>query len=348
MSLPEGATFAERYRIECPLGEGAFGEVYRAVDTHQDGQLVALKILKPEKVPDWEWGEACLLTRLKSHYVLPIYNADVHEGFPYLATGLATKGSLEGGGSPPRFWVTEALTVVGCAARGLALVHDNGIVHRDVKADNIFWSDNGQAMVGDFGVAVALDKNGEAQAHGARAIRAPEVVAVGKTTPKSDVWSLGATAYYLLAGIYPHVDLVSDNTPSALLKARCAQPPTPIRDLAPHISRGVATTITKALQPDPAKRLASMTEFDNSLSRHSTPKLVWREREPHDGHLRCWESKPPKSLRVCVLPTNNAKKVDIHAWRAQSGQRIRKHCISGFYTRNLPGKLKAIFENLGN
>ncbi len=344
MTLSPNDPFANRYIVDRFLGQGSYGQVYAAVDTHQDGRDVALKLLDPSQLDDWDWGEASLLTRLQSQYVLSIYNADVWDGVPYLATELATQGSLDDAEELPRLWVPDVLKAVGCAARGLARVHDDGIVHRDVKPANIFWAANGSVMVGDFGLAHPLDANGEAPPHGTPATLAPEVADGNNSSVMSDIWSLGATAYRLLTGVYPHEDVSTGEM--APFAARCTVGPTRIRDLAPHVSRGVAASIEKALALDPAHRHASMTAFDSSLSAQAVPRRIWREKIPDDGHLNCWESKEPNSLRVCRKPGESSARVDLETTRS-SGRRIKKNCSAGHYKRTAAGRLKSIFDDLG-
>ena len=253
------------------LGQGSYGQVHAAADTHQDDRVVALKLLDPNQLDDWDWGEASLLTRLQSEYVLSIYNADAWDGVPYLATELATQGSLEHAEALPRLWVRDVL--------------------------------------------------------------------------KADIWSLGATAYRLLTGVYPHEDISTGEM--TLMAARCAVGPTRIRDLAPYVSRGVAASIEKALALSPADRHESMTAFDSSLSAQAVPKRVWREKMPDDGHLNCWESEAPNGLGVCKKKSGESgARVDLETTRS-SGRRIRKHCSDGHYKRSASGRLKRIFDDLG-
>ena len=344
MKLSPNDLVANRYRVLRFLGKGSYGQVYAAVDTHQDDRVVALKMLDPSEVDDWDWGEACLLTRLQSEYVLSIFNADTWNGIPYLATELATRGSLDDCCELPRLWVPEVLKAVGCAARGLARAHDAGIVHRDVKPANIFWAANGAVMVGDFGLAHEVDANGEAPPHGTPATLAPEVATGANSSAMSDIWSLGATAYRLLTGIYPHEDTpVGKMSPDA---ARRSVAPTRIRDIAPHVSRGVAASIEKALALDPAERHASMTAFDSSLSAQAAPKRVWRETIPGDGHLNCWESREPNSLRVSKKLGESSARMDLETTRS-SGRRILRNCSKGLYGRDVPGRLRSVFNDLG-
>ena len=337
--------FAQRYRIKQPLGRGSHGEVYRAVDTHQDDRVVALKLLNPSTIGPWAWREASLLTRLQSEYVLPIYNADTYQGVPFLVTGLATRGALDRAGELPRLWVPDVVSHVGCAARGLARMHDSGIVHRDIKPSNIFLSADGTAVVGDFGLAHQLDPSGNAPPHGTAATKAPEVASSGNSSPQSDIWSLGATIYQLLTGVFPHQDLVSRQTPEALLDARRRIAPTRIRELAPHVSRNLAATVEKALAPDPANRHASMTVFDTSLSSSRESQRVWRETIPHDGHLSCWESKD--SVTVCKSSGTTSARVDLETRRSSTGNRIRTNCSYDDYERTSASRLRHIFDDLG-
>ena len=130
------------------------------------------------------------------------------------------------------------------------------------------------------------------------------------------------------------------------MAARCAAGPTRIRDLAPHVSRGIAASIEKALALNPADRHESMTAFDSSLSAQAVPKRVWREKIPDDDHLNCWESEGPNGLGVCKKPGDSGAKVDLETTRA-SGHRIRKHCSDGHYKRSASGRLKRIFDDLG-
>ncbi|GJM37900.1 MAG: serine/threonine-protein kinase [Acidimicrobiales bacterium] len=348
MALPTGHLFANRYEVTRYIDSGTYGDVYEAIDTHQDDRVVALKLLNPAKLGSWPWQEATMLTRLDSEYVLSIFNADVDAGIPYLATQLATSGSLEGAGHLPRLSVREVVAIVRGAARGLARTHDGGIVHRDVKPANLFWSATSSAMVGDFGFAHPLDANGEAPPEGTPVTAAPELLTGGPATVQSDIWSLGATAYQLLTGVYPHEDLAASRTRQDLYPARTGRPPTPLRDLAPHISQRLASRIERALAEMPCDRYPSMTSFESDLGAGATPARSWRENQPHPGHLRCWTSDDPSDLTVCMASGTTAALANIDVRHAVSGNRIVKHCSDDGYLRAAGGRLRSIFEKLGN
>lgn len=348
MALPSGHMFANRYEVMSFIDSGTYGDVYEAIDTHQDDRVVALKLLNPSKMGSWPWQEATMLTRLDSEYVLTIYNADVDAGIPFIATELATRGSLEGAGQLPRLSVPETIAAVRAAARGLARTHDGGIVHRDVKPANLFWSASGSVTVGDFGFAHPLDRNGEAPAEGTPVTAAPELLVGGPSTVLSDVWSLGATAYHLLTGVYPHEDLAQTKSRADLDAARAAGPPTPVRDLAPHVSQRIASRVERALAERPNDRYPSMTSFESDLGAGATPSRSWQECAPDTGHRRCWVSDEPTGLRVCVTPGTTASRVNIEVRHTGSGNRIRSECSDDGYERTAAGRLRAVFERLGN
>ncbi len=347
MVFATGHLFADRYEIMRYIDGGTYGEVYEAIDTHQDGRLVALKLLDPAKLSGWPWQEATMLTRLDSEYVLTIYNADIDAGIPYLATELVTGGSLQAAANLPRLSAPEAIALIRGAARGLARTHDGGIVHRDVKPANLFWSANGSALVGDFGLAHPLDPNGEAPVAGTPATVAPEILNGGNATVQSDIWSLGATAYILLTGKYPHEDLTGANSSGALDRLRATRTPTPIRELAPHLSQRLASRIERCLASQPDDRYPSMTAFENDLGAEPTPARNWRENQPHLGHLRCWSCDSPSELLVCLCPGSTNARAGIEVRHASSRNRIRKHCSDDIYARAAGGRLRSMASSTG-
>ena len=127
--------------------------------------------------------------------------------------------------------------------------------------------------------------------------------------------------------------------------ARRTIDPTRLRDLAPHVSRGVAASIEKALALDPALRHASMTAFDSSLSTQVVPKRTWRAKVPDSGHLNCWESQEPNSLYVCLKPGDTSARFDLVTTRS-SGRRIKKNCSNGLYRDSATRRLRKIFDDL--
>ncbi len=160
-----------RYKIVKFLGRGAYGEVYEVYDHHQN-QQVALKFLNPGN--PMPWAEAQRLTALRSEYILPILNADSDAGVPFLVTEIAQHGSTEERMPPPGVPPAQAVRWVQHACRGTSRAHQARIVHRDIKPANLFLTAEGEAVLGDFGIAWPMDPNGMAPAVGTPVTVAPE------------------------------------------------------------------------------------------------------------------------------------------------------------------------------
>lgn len=343
MALSAGQWVAGRYEVEAFLGKGTFGEVYRVRDNNQ-GHVVALKLLDPTKLGPWPWHEPTQLTRLRSDYILPVWNADVVSGVPFVVTEVAIGGTVEdacAGGAMPG---PDAVRCVRDAARGIARAHDDGIVHRDIKPDNLFVAADGHVMVGDFGLAHPVDAAGFAPQAGTPITSAPEVLAGGQTSVASDVYSLGATLYRLVTGEFPYENAATVDL-ATFVAAVAAGPPTPVRDLSPPTNRRLAQVVERAMARDPAARYASTAELDAALGRVRFQR-VWVA-ATHPGHAQCWTSTlGTRSLSVCVSP--NGARFDIATRHEPTGRRIRLLCSVGVSRTALAGRLRRVFERLGN
>jgi len=207
MPLIGPTIIAGRYQIQAPLGGGHQGDVYRVRDLHE-GDIVALKLIR-RVATGGLWTEAQILRRLSDPHILPIRNADVASGQPYLVTDLAEHGTLENrltGAGARGLEVDEVIRWIRHAAYGIARAHQLRLTHNDVKPANLFLNAEAECMVGDFGMA-ALITPGAASVRppgGTPETAAPEVAAGWGTTAataseQSDVYSLGATAFWLLA-----------------------------------------------------------------------------------------------------------------------------------------------------
>ena len=190
-----------------------------------------------------------------------------------------TRGSLELAGQLPRMSVPETIAAVREAAHGLARTHDGGIVHRDVKSPHLFWSH--PALVSSRRLRVCASSGQERRGSrrrnaGDRCAGAPGRRPVDRTLRHP--WSLGATAYHLLTGIYPYEDIAPTRSRSDLDAARAAGPPTPVRRLAPHVSQRIASRVERALVERSSDRYPSMTAFESDLGAGAAPSRSWRHR----------------------------------------------------------------------
>jgi serine/threonine-protein kinase len=258
-----GAIFDDRYRIIGRLGKGGMGEVYRADDLKL-GQPVALKFL-PEAVD----RDPARLTQLHTEVrmarqvshpnVCRVYDVGEFEGHTFLSMeyvdGEDLASLLRRIG---RFPQDRAIELARQFCAGLAAAHDRGVVHRDLKPANIMVDGGGRIRVTDFGLAGAA---GETLRAGTPAYMAPEQLAGGEVTPRSDIYALGLVLYELFTG---HRAL--DAPTMAELIARREQgdivPPTAVvRDL----DEGIERAIMRCLEPDPSRRPPSALAVSASL-----------------------------------------------------------------------------------
>ncbi len=190
----------ERYRLIEHLGDGSYGEVWKARDQHR-GQDVAFKFLVGTERRK-AWREATLLTTLNSPHILKVNNADMIGDVPFIDTKLARssfdKFCFPGGIEPHR-----AVEAIRRVLRALELCHSVQLIHRDVKPGNVFEDFNGDVVLGDFGIASLADPNGEVPRGGDPRIAAPEGWTSGSLTFQSDLYSTAVTLYVFLTGRWP-------------------------------------------------------------------------------------------------------------------------------------------------
>ena len=214
--LVEQQLFADRYRLVKRMGQGAFSEVWRAEDTKAGNLTVALKVYAPEKGLDENgaktFSEEFSLVFNMSHpnLLTPTYFDDYH-GSPYLVLPFCEKGSaLNLVGTASEDTVTHFLLDVSSA---LAYLHERGVIHQDIKPDNVLIDSAGSFKVTDFGISTRMRSTlrrsvGDKKGAGTMAYMGPERFSrTPETIMSSDIWSLGATVYELMSGDVPFGDL---------------------------------------------------------------------------------------------------------------------------------------------
>ena len=335
MTIPIGQLIANRYEILAALAPGGQSDVYRVRDHHEDAVGV-LKLLNLAILPGAVWSEAQILRQLDDDHILQIRNADVYAGQPFIVTALAEHGTLEtalaatGGVG---LEVDQVVTWMRQASMGIARAHDASLIHNDIKPGNLFLTANDECLVGDFGLAsVAPPPPLIGVARGATPeTAAPEVSAAWPTrappaTLTTDVYSLGATAYWLLAG-RAAVDLTGVTGIPARMAAASSQTPLRLRDLAPHVPTSVASIIERAMAQSPNHRYPTMAEFAAALGSRSTKSRRWRRTNEHAGHLGCWRGeRPARSTFILCLEQATAKQCTVttrheHGARVANGSR---------------------------
>ncbi len=207
----EGALLDGRYLVETKIATGGMSTVYRGMDTRLD-RPVALKVMDPRYAGDQQFLtrfqlEARAVAKLKNPGLVAIYDQGMDGRHPFLVMELVDGGTLrellrERGPMPPHAVNAVLRPLLG----GLAVAHRAGLVHRDVKPENVLISDDGEVKLVDFGLVRAVAEAGITSTSvilGTAAYLSPEQVASGTSDPSSDVYSVGILAYELLTGATP-------------------------------------------------------------------------------------------------------------------------------------------------
>ncbi len=303
------------------LGAGAFGEVYEVFD-HNLSLRGALKFFEQPPPLGHRWAEAHTLKALDGPFVLHVQNADVSAGQQFIVTDLAENGSvadhiIDAVGMPVEQARTWGRDIIG----GVARVHLQNLLHCDMKPENVFLTATGSAIVGDFGLAQPQDDDGLAYAAGSLHTMAPEVAAAfsGGTplvyTTRSDVYSVGATIYWMLAGR----PVLPDATNKADIASMTVAD---LWDIAPHVPGPIRSAVMRAVAFDAAARFQTMSEFDSAISGVALPTRQWNKVRPHDGHHQCFEGVARTStIDLCAMHTANAGRLHVTG-TYRSGRRI--------------------------
>ena len=254
------------YTIESELGEGGMGRVFKAVGT--DGQAVALKTVKEEMAADEVFlkrfkREAEIAQRIQHPNVVSVIATGDFEGLPWAAQRFISGGSLEE--RLDRWGALELHQVIAIflqVAGGLDVLHENGLIHRDLKPGNILIDERGNPFIADFGLAKDHQNEGTVltrpgQALGSMDYMAPEQIRGEEVSAATDVYALACMLFELLTGQPPFADQVGMRIMWAHLQDA---PPHP-SDIKPTLPRPVGDAILKGLEKDPADRPQSATEF---------------------------------------------------------------------------------------
>jgi len=270
-SFPQvvGEIVAERYELEELVGAGGMSSVYKARDALLE-RHVALKILHEHYTDDEEFverfkREARAVAQLSHPNIVTVIDRGEDGGRQYIVfeyiEGENLKERVVRLGRLP---VREALELAVQVARGLAFAHQHGLVHRDVKPQNVLLNGDGQAKVTDFGIARTLDVEGVTQTGtvlGTSNYIAPEQASGQPVDAHTDMYSLGVVLYELLAGDVP---FPGENFVAVALK-HVNEPPPNLLDVRKHVPLRVAAVVDRALDKDPQQRFPSMDEFAAEL-----------------------------------------------------------------------------------
>jgi TolB-like protein/Flp pilus assembly protein TadD len=239
--------------IRGEVGKGSFGTVYRAWDTRLERE-VALKLLDAGRAASSATTvikEGRLLAQIRHPNVVTVYGADAVEGrvglWMEFVTGRTLKEILQDHGP---FGAHEAAVVGRDLCRALAAVHKAGFVHRDIKAQNVMREAGGRTVLMDFGAGEAASAVDSSPLSGTPAYLAPEVLAGGAPSVRSDLYSLGVLLYFLVSGEFP----VTGGSLDELRAKHAAGRRTPLRDVRPDLPSAFLRAVERATAPDPGDR----------------------------------------------------------------------------------------------
>jgi eukaryotic-like serine/threonine-protein kinase len=314
-----------RYTLEARLGAGGMGEVFRAVDP-QLRRSVALKVLLTRPGDDTaargEWTarmvrEARAAAAFNHPNAVAVYDVGEHEGAPFIVMELVPGRSLRsylGDASVP---LAEQLRWLTDVARALGAAHRAGLVHRDVKPDNVMVRDDGVVKILDFGIARQMSRAADPTAPtaaggletltktgatvGTPVYMAPEQLKLQPLDGRADQFSWAVVAFQLLAGRRPWEapDLLS------LVVAIASEEPPTLRSIRPEIPEAVGAAIARALSKRPEDRFATMDEAAAALDPHTSCCAKGLAAAGEDGLCGC---PPGGSSDVPGAPTACPKK----------------------------------------
>jgi tetratricopeptide (TPR) repeat protein/predicted Ser/Thr protein kinase len=264
-----GAVIGHRYEILALLGEGGMGAVYKARDIELD-RLVALKIIRPELTRNPEilkrFKQELILARQVTHRnVIRIFDLGQADGVKFITMEYLEGQDLravlrERGKMAPE----EAARIILQICRALEVAHGEGVIHRDLKPQNIMLDANGRAYVMDFGIARSAYLPGMTQTGalvGTPEYMSPEQGKGEKLDERSDLFSLGVIFYELVTGQSPFYS----ETPLATLWKRMQEKAKPLSEVDPSVPQPLSDIIAKALEIEPEKRFASAKEMAKQL-----------------------------------------------------------------------------------
>ena len=260
-----------RYMVRRILGEGASKRVYLVHDTLLDRE-VAFGLIKIESLD--EIGrkrilrEARAMASLGDHSnIVQLHDFGEEGGQPYMVLPLMSGGDIEGllrSAPDHRLPPKQATKIAADVCRGLEFAHDRGIVHRDLKPGNVWLTEDGIAKIGDFGLAVIVDRTRITQGQvimGTLLYMSPEQGMGGDVGPRSDLYSLGCMLYQMVAGRTP---FLGDDAQS-IIGQHLNTPPVSPKWFNPELSPGLEALILRLLEKDPDKRPASASDVLRTL-----------------------------------------------------------------------------------
>lgn len=313
MILYPGTMLQDRYEILEKIGSGGMSEVYKA-KCHKLNRLVAIKVLKSEFTSDASFVskfkmEAQAAAGLSHPNIVNIYDVvdegDIHFIVMELVEGITLKSYITKKG---RLDVKEAIGIAIQVASGIEAAHEQHIIHRDIKPQNMLISMDGKVKVADFGIARAVSSQtmNAATVVGSVHYISPEQARGGYSDERSDLYSLGITMFEMVTG---HVPFEGDNTVTVAL-AHLEDPMPDPRTLNPDVSPSLARIILKCTEKRPERRYPNAAAVISDLRR-----ALLNDDDPTVGVI---EEEDHSSDTIVISPK------ELNMIKTRSGERIRE------------------------
>ena len=271
----EAGTQVGPYTVESLLGEGGMGRVYKA---HGPSGAVAVKIVREEMAADETFRkrfirEAQVAQRIDHPHVLGVLETGEHEGIPWMSQPFVGGGSLEE--RLEKYGALDLHLVVGICkqvAEGLDVLHENGLIHRDLKPGNILVDEAGRPFIGDFGLAKDQEHQGTVltrpgQALGSMDYMAPEQIRGEQVSGQTDVYALSCMVFELLTGQPPFADRVG----MRIMWAHLQDEPPNAAEVKSTVPVAVGEAILKGMAKEPVDRPATASELMASIEQAAGP-----------------------------------------------------------------------------
>lgn len=266
-----GRTLGKYHLLEL-IGKGGMATVYKGLQPDVD-RYVAIKVLPPHLGQDATYGErfkqeARTIARLQHPHIMPLYDYGTEGDILYLVTPFIEGGSLTDRIRKGARMLSEIDKLLGQIAPALDYAHRQGVVHRDIKPDNIMIDGEGHALLADFGIArlaetAGSNLTGTGGLIGTPAYMSPEQAQGLPVDARSDIYSLGVVIFELVTGIKPY----HEETAMQLVLKHINAPVPQLREFAPNASPDLEAVLQKALMKNPGERFQSAAEFAAAFSR---------------------------------------------------------------------------------
>ena len=266
-----------RYEIKGELGRGGMATVYRAYDPSFERE-VAIKVLPRELMHDPQFHdrfrrEIKTIASLEHPAIVPVYDVGEEDGVPYFVMRFMPGGSLTQWIEKGKFSLEDAARIIERLSSALAYAHKQGLIHRDLKPDNILFDNNGDPFISDFGVAKITDSSTNMTGSGiigTPAYMSPEQAQGEKVDNRSDIYGLGVIIFQMLSGHQPY----EATTPMGVAVKHITDPVPEILKMNPGLPEQTDVIIKTAMAKDPSLRYQTATELAQALTAAAFPKRL--------------------------------------------------------------------------